>query len=108
MSASLVPVLASLLQTGHSCGVTPVQASRINIAGVKALCQTEFCFLCETRDIFKSSNVLRLTQELFNSLEEKTSSGYSCGITTKVLSEPEKLAVQADTACRGDVCLRCR
>ena len=111
VTRSMVSVLATIMEDGHICGVTNIQANGINIAGVKTLCETNFCFLCENRNILKFSklenetNVLRITTTLFETLDMKTMSGYSCGITTKAIEE--KYKVEDATVCDENVCLKC-
>ena len=109
VSRSVVNVLANLMEDGHTCGVTNIQAHRINIAGVKTLCEANFCFLCENRDILKhckfEGNVLKISQTLFETLDSKTSSGYACGVTTKGVEKYYK--VEKDVVCDENVCLKC-
>jgi len=125
VSRSVVSVLASMIEDGHTCGVTNIQAHRINIAGVKTLCEANFCFLCENRDILKEckfeGNVLRISNTLFETLESRTSSGYSCGVTTtstnaeshsKKSNNPlpiveDNYKVEEDVVCDENVCLKC-
>ena len=109
VSRSVVKVVTTLMKDGNSCGVTSIQANRINITGVKTLCESNFCFLCENRDILKSSqfeaNVLRISANLFSTLSSKTSSGHSCGVTTSAIKNIKK--VGDDAICDENVCIKC-
>ena len=54
-------------------------------------------------------NVLRISENLFESLQKKTNSGHSCGITTWLVKSDErnKLETHEEVKCDKNLCLNC-
>ena len=69
--------------------------------GVKTVCETNVCFLWENRDLFgkteanSNSNVFKISSNLFDSLQNKISAGFSCGITTRLVKSDERSKLES-------------
>jgi len=103
---STVLEVRELMGKSHTCGVTAVKAAKIKISGVKAWCETNFCMICENRDIlsskFSETNVLRLDRSLVDRLMKEIEKGRRCSITSKRIKKGKMRGT-----CEAGVCFQC-